>query len=1012
VSGSVNGVNLTTTGANIALVNAGTITSAAGRGINTDSGTGSTVIVDDGNVSGSTIGIAANTSGTGPLDIALGGAVTVTGTSLYGILASSMLGVVNINTSPDDTINSGSTGINALNQGSSVPQANNSAISISTYGTINSGSNPNSGGGEPGGISAGYRGTTGTSAPTTAVFGNVNVSNNANITAAAGYGIDAYNYGVGNITVSDGPGTTITATAAGTTAAGFAQYGIAAFGYEAGNTSVTVANGATINSGSVGIDAVNQATAIPLAELSSVTLVDLGSISSGANNSNSGFAPAGIQTGFNPNSASAFNPNVNGNVFVDLGGSIIAAAGDGIKAVNFGIGDVTIDLEYGASITATHSATGVSDKAPYGIGAFNFGPGDIAVTMSSGDVITSGSSGIEAINEATAITSAAGVLVAVSAAGTISSGTILTDPGTQPSGISAGFLGGTSAASNLNVNGTVIVNNAANITAAAGKGIYAFNYGNGDVTVNDASGTTVSGAEYGIEADTESGGGIGNIAINVYSGATVNATSGDGIFARSTDVGNISVITSSGDTINSGSAGIGAVNEAATISTSSSIVVTAHGSIDSGTALTGSGDTPAGITAGYNPNHTDTPDNNVHGDVSINDFASILAPAGTDGIGGINYGTGAVTIIAEAGATIAAGRYGIGALGFDGGDVSVTNYAIVTGSTAAIDAMTTSTGTSTIDNYGHLNGNVTSYNSTFTNEVAADWSLNGISAFTGTSNLVNYGAIQSNGISEISGLSGITNSGTIEVQSGSLKLDADVSGSGALTIDTGSTLELASGVSSGQTVTFSSTTGTLKLDSAQSFHGTVSGLNTLDGTEANSDQIDLANINRLSTSFSETFNALTDVLNVTDGTNTANIQFAGTVGNLNFVPDGNNGTVVYDPPVTTSQSIGPVVMNDPGPPAASTIAATAPNQTLTGFATSDTFAFNFASFGQATVTDFHPATDTLQFSSKLFANLQAALNATHDDGHGNTVIALDAHDAITLNGIIKAQLQASDFHFV
>jgi hypothetical protein len=54
----------------------------------------------------------------------------------------------------------------------------------------------------------------------------------------------------------------------------------------------------------------------------------------------------------------------------------------------------------------------------------------------------------------------------------------------------------------------------------------------------------------------------------------------------------------------------------------------------------------------------------------------------------------------------------------------------------------------------------------------------------------------------------------------------------------------------------------------------------------------------------------------------------------------------------------------------------------------------------------------LQFSSQLFANLQTALNAMHDDGHGNTVIALDAHDTITLNGIVKAQLHASDFHFL
>jgi Ca2+-binding RTX toxin-like protein len=104
-------------------------------------------------------------------------------------------------------------------------------------------------------------------------------------------------------------------------------------------------------------------------------------------------------------------------------------------------------------------------------------------------------------------------------------------------------------------------------------------------------------------------------------------------------------------------------------------------------------------------------------------------------------------------------------------------------------------------------------------------------------------------------------------------------------------------------------------------------------------------------------------------------------------------------------------MQNPGPAASNMIVASAPNQTLTGNAVSDTFAFNFANVGHATVTDFHPATDT-QLSGQLFANLQAALTATHDDGHGNTVVVLDAHDTITLSGVLKAQLHASDFHFV
>ncbi len=100
------------------------------------------------------------------------------------------------------------------------------------------------------------------------------------------------------------------------------------------------------------------------------------------------------------------------------------------------------------------------------------------------------------------------------------------------------------------------------------------------------------------------------------------------------------------------------------------------------------------------------------------------------------------------------------------------------------------------------------------------------------------------------------------------------------------------------------------------------------------------------------------------------------------------------------------------PAASSTIVASAPNQTLSGFAVADTFVFNFANVGQTTVTDFHPATDILEFGSPIFANALAVLNATHDDGHGNAVIAVDAHDSITLNGVLKAQLHATDFHVV
>ena len=77
-------------------------------------------------------------------------------------------------------------------------------------------------------------------------------------------------------------------------------------------------------------------------------------------------------------------------------------------------------------------------------------------------------------------------------------------------------------------------------------------------------------------------------------------------------------------------------------------------------------------------------DSNVHGTVQIDDYASITAAAGTDGIRGINYGTGTISIIAEAGAIITAGEYGIAAIGGDGGDITITTSATLTGGTAAI----------------------------------------------------------------------------------------------------------------------------------------------------------------------------------------------------------------------------------------------------------------------------------------------------------------------------------------
>ena len=93
---------------------------------------------------------------------------------------------------------------------------------MSAQGTINAGTTPLGSGAAPSGIVAGYVGgaSTPASPPNPNVFGNVIVQNQANINAAAGSGINAFNYGTGDVSVSDGGGAIITATQAGNTAGG------------------------------------------------------------------------------------------------------------------------------------------------------------------------------------------------------------------------------------------------------------------------------------------------------------------------------------------------------------------------------------------------------------------------------------------------------------------------------------------------------------------------------------------------------------------------------------------------------------------------------------------------------------------------------------------------------------------------------------------------------------------------------------------------------------------------
>ena len=478
--------------------------------------------------------------------------------------------------------------------------------------------------------------------------------------------------------------------------------------------------------------------------------------------------------------------------------------------------------------------------------------------------------------------------IVVTSNSTITSGAVLTGTGTPPAGILAGYLGGDTipaASPVIGADGDVAVNNFGNITANAGDGIRAFTYGIGNVTVSDSAGT-----------------------ITALGGSAPKNGFGDGIDARNWGPGSISVTTAGGTVINSGSSGISAVNYCAPSANSSygvpatsQITVIASGTISSGSIPTLSGDTSAGILAGYDPGSSLTPLNDrVAGNVLVQDYASITAAAGTDGIRAFNGGTGSVTVFTETGAAITGGRYGIAGLTYDGGNVSIINYASVSGATAAIDAQATGGGLVSIDNYGTINGTVISDASTsFRNEAGAAFNASSSSTFGGVV-FSNLGSINvTNGALLTISAASYVDTGALVANGGNVKVTVAEIGAGNATISGTSQIEYDG--ASNENVTFATgATGELLLLNSSAFTGTITGFTGTGPAPATSDKLDLADINHASPLFSATY--LNNVLTVTDGTHTAHINFAGsyTLASFAFATDGANGTLITDPPAEVS----------------------------------------------------------------------------------------------------------------
>jgi len=262
----------------------------------------------------------------------------------------------------------------------------------------------------------------------------------------------------------------------------------------------------------------------------------------------------------------------------------------------------------------------------------------------------------------------------------------------------------------------------------------------------------------------------------------------------------------------------------------------------------------------------------------------------------------------------------------------------------------------------------------------------------------------------------LTDNGTIEAAGGTLEIASTVSGTGKFKIDAGATLQLDH--ADGHNVVFAGP-GELILKDPTQFTGTISHDG---GSMGIDDVIDVAGFDAAAkVSYSGDSSHGTVTIHEAGHTDVI-LKVGQNSGNWSQgVSDGHGGILIHDPPddssIATGDSQGEALLGAANPgqapaPPPTTVAATGIDQALTGTAGNDTFVFNFAGIGHDTVAHFDPAHDVLQLGAWAFAKPQAILDVTQDDGHGNTVITPDAHDTITLSGVLKAQLSLTDFHTV
>jgi len=690
IQGGTIGIDANSTvSGNIDISGIGNITGQGGEGVLArTAGTGTISVNHYGVISGSSTGVDARTTGTG--FVAVTAQLNITGTAGAGVTTTTTSGLNTVNGS--GAISGGTFGINA--QATAV----GGSVNILRNGTGTTTSTAN--------------GSTVINAQVTAGNGTVSVNQSVAISntaagAAASHGVNATNVGTGSVSVAVGS-VTLNAASIGT--------GINAT--SSGGGDVSVSSNAILG-GAIGINASTT--------LGGTVTVAAGSV---------------IGAGVPPTSVGIQTSAVNGVSLITLNGAVTAGV-DGVNATSTGTGNIIITgngaVTGGAALgsegiqtSATSSATvisvdgvisgnvGIDSQASAGGNLSVIGTGN--VTSSSGEAIralSTGGNGIVNVNRNGIINGATNGISARSTNGGAGTGAVtVTAQQNVTGGLLAGVISRTDGGQNTVTGAGTISGVTSGIDAQSATGA---------VTVSGTGATSSSGAaSTTLRAVSTNGGNVSVTRSGLVSNTGTGATTG--IFASATGSGTVTVSNQAGILVNgAGSAGTGI----ATFAVDGVTLITLNVSDVSSTG-DGIRAVSTSVVAGANAATAGS------GGITIAGFGNVTGDSdgsNTPGQDGLDLTTAAgdisVTLVGDV-----SGDPGIVATSTLGGDITIAGSGDVTGTLAEgiLASTTNGNGIVSIARNGVILGATTGVDARSTNGVLGTGTVtvNALQNITGT----------------------------------------------------------------------------------------------------------------------------------------------------------------------------------------------------------------------------------------------------------------------------------------